>query len=165
MPGKRKISFVAVVAILYSGLFIYTGVVKLADPAAFRADLDGSPLASLSGLLVWIVPIFELILAGFLLVPSWWPRTIRLAVVLMAVFTLFFLFQVYAYPSAACGCGGFIERLDPLTHLLFNLGFIILGLLGISRSAQASKILRAQNSLPAAGKETPTAYKQMPANH
>jgi len=153
MPLKRKISFVAVVAVLYAGLFLYTGVVKLADPAGFRADLDGSLLAPLSGLLVWIVPVCELVLAGLLFVPPWRWWTMPAAVILLAFFTLFFLFLSYSYPAASCGCGGFIERMGPTLHLLLNITFIILGLYGINRSRSASKILRVQQVPPAAGKQ------------
>lgn len=150
------------VAFLYAGLFTYAAVYKLLDLPGFRNELnDSSALGSFSGVLSFGVPIAEIFLSVVLLIPRFRFPGMLLAVVLMGLFTGYILLLMNAGPSVSCSCGGFIQRLGPVRHLLFNLGFIVLGLSGIiseTKYRDYFKILRVQNSRPA-GQETGEAEK------
>lgn len=120
-------SFVQGISLLLILLMVYAAVAKLADFYNFRAGLEDSPIiAPFAPLLVWAVPITELIIAVLLLIPS-----LRLAG-LYASFTLMFLFTVYIivmvsfYDDIPCSCGGILEDMSWGVHIAFNSLFVFL---------------------------------------
>jgi uncharacterized membrane protein YphA (DoxX/SURF4 family) len=124
---KKKI-FLIIVAILYSLLYLYSGITKLAERGDFEAQLQLIKiLSSFSFVLSWLLPLLEIALSIGLLIPFLRIRAVLYSVLLMTVFTVYLLL-LHSEPGPACGCGGFIENLTPVYHLLFNFGFIGLGL-------------------------------------
>lgn len=129
---KIKNVILDIICVLYVLLFVYAAVSKLLDFENFRVQLGQSPLLSaFAGVIVWIVPVLELLIALLLVFKSW--RLIGL----FAAFTLMVMFTAYIYiilnysSFIPCSCGGILEKLGWTEHLFFNLVFIMLAAAGI----------------------------------
>lgn len=128
---KKAILAETIVALLVL-LFLYASFSKLFDLDQFRAGLGKQPLPPwLRAVLLWLLPPAEAA-AAVLMVPA---RT-RLAglaasTALMALFTGYVSgVLLHWFPWVPCTCGGVIGRLSWGQHLVFNLFFLSLGLLG-----------------------------------
>src|SRR4051794_4270379 len=120
--GKRK-KMVGAVAVFYGLLFLYSGWAKLDDLSGFRASLQDSPyLVAVAGVLVWVVPVVELLAVVALVVHRL--AGLLIGTGLMVAFTAYLLALLQAGPVLACGCGGWLERLPPPMHLAVN-GFYL----------------------------------------
>jgi uncharacterized membrane protein YphA (DoxX/SURF4 family) len=111
-------------------LFLYAAVSKLLDFETFTVQLAQSPLLSAyAGIIAWLVPGIEIVIAMLLMVPRL--RTIAL----YAAFTLMVMFTAYIYiilnfsDFIPCSCGGVLEKMSWTQHLFFNLAFIVLAAL------------------------------------
>jgi uncharacterized membrane protein YphA (DoxX/SURF4 family) len=113
-------------------LFVYASVSKLLDFENFQIQLGQSPLLSaFAGWVSWGVPIVEIVIALLLLVPKFRLVGLFAAFSLMVMFTSY-IFIILNYSSfVPCSCGGILEKMGWTEHLLFNIGFVILALIGI----------------------------------
>ncbi|MCO6148956.1 DoxX family protein [Flavobacterium sp. NRK1] len=128
----RKLSL-TIITTLYILLFVYAAVSKLLDFQDFRIQLGQSPLLSaFAGWLWWLVPLLELTIS-FLLATGL-ARTIALfaAYTLMVMFTAYIYIMINYSSYTPCSCGGVLEKLSWKSHLIFNLCFTALGLVGIA---------------------------------
>jgi uncharacterized membrane protein YphA (DoxX/SURF4 family) len=123
---------VRVICYLYMLLFTYAAFGKLLDFVNFKVQLGQSPLLSaFAEYISWAVPVTELIIVVLLAIPRF--RLIGL----FASFNLMVMFTAYIYiilnysSFIPCSCGGILEKLDWKEHLLFNLVFILLAVIGI----------------------------------
>jgi uncharacterized membrane protein YphA (DoxX/SURF4 family) len=138
------------ICLLYILLFVYAAVSKLLDFENFQVQLGQSPLLSaFAGLIAWLIPIIELILALLLFFPKW-----RL-IALFAAFSLMVMFTAYIYiilnysSFVPCSCGGILEKLSWTEHLIFNAVFLMLAAAGILIQASGDPKAH-RNSKPAA---------------
>lgn len=129
---KIKNVILDIIWLLYVLLFVYAAVSKLLDFENFRVQLGQSPLLSaFAGLIAWIVPVLELLIALLIVLKKW--RLIGL----FAAFSLMIMFTAYIYiilnysSFVPCSCGGILEKLGWTEHFIFNLVFIILAAAGI----------------------------------
>jgi putative oxidoreductase len=114
-------------------LFIYTAVSKLVDFDQFKAQMYNQTLPhEVATVLIWTLPGVE-ILGAMLLA---FERTRLIGFYLSSI--LMFLFTGYIslvlldfFSRIPCSCGGVIKSLDWKTHLVFNLFFLLLSILGI----------------------------------
>jgi hypothetical protein len=91
------------------GLLLWSGAVKLRDPAAFAADIANYRLLpSLAPVLAASLPMIEIVLGSALLfAPSVWRRGAALAAAaLLAVFTAALSQAVARGINVDCGCFG-----------------------------------------------------------
>src|SRR5258708_39663022 len=113
-------------------LFVYTGVVKLMDVHTVETELVSSSLVgAFAGVIAWVLPIGELLLALLLFVPRWRLWGMYLTVLLMTAFTGYVITLLFIDEGLSCSCGGIIEALTPKEHLLFNLSCVILSIVAI----------------------------------
>lgn len=117
---------------LYALLFIYAAVSKILDFENFRVQLGQSPLLSaFAAWLSWAVPISEIIFAILVL------NERTRAIGLFFCFLLMIMFSSYIYiilnysESIPCSCGGILEKMGWIEHLWFNIGFLVLAVIGI----------------------------------
>ncbi|WP_336094026.1 MauE/DoxX family redox-associated membrane protein [Leeuwenhoekiella sp. CH_XMU1409-2] len=113
-------------------LWIYAATVKLLEFEQFKVQLSQvSFLKPIAGLLVYIIPLVEYILAALLLV--WQTRRLGLigSAVLMSVFTVYIVGMISLSPQLPCSCGGIINNLTWQQHLLFNIGITALAITGV----------------------------------
>lgn len=133
---KTSVSFknivVDIICLLFVLLFVYAATSKLFDFENFKIQLGQSPL--LGAVANWIsitVPVLEIIIAASLLL-----KRIRL-LGLYACYLLMIMFTAYIYiilnysAFVPCSCGGILEKMTWEEHLIFNMCFIILAIIGI----------------------------------
>lgn len=131
---KDKAKFVIqITSSLLIMLFVYTAVSKLIDIKQFERQMHSQAFSyGTAGILIWTIPELE-ILTSFLLV---FDRT-RLAgfyisALLLSIFTGYIiLVLLHYYKHVPCSCGGVIKALGWKMHLVFNIFFLLLSVLGI----------------------------------
>lgn len=127
----RKIA-VDIVTFLYVLLFVYASVSKLLDYQKFSVQLGQSPmLTNYAKLLALSVPVVELIIACFLLLPKTRLIGLYAAYGLMVMFTTY-IFIITMYDDyVPCSCGGILESMGWSGHLVFNMAFVLLAVIAI----------------------------------
>lgn len=129
---KRKSTLVDIICYLFVLLFLYAATSKLIEYDKFQLQISKSPIITdYAHILVWMVPALEIIISIMLLVE----RTKMLG--LYAAFGLMLMFTVYIYAilnysdSIPCSCGGVLQKMTWDQHLIFNIIFVILGIIGV----------------------------------
>lgn len=127
-----KQSIVTIIALLYILLFVYAAVSKLLDFENFRIQLGQSPLlTAFASWVSWLTPMVELLIAVLLIFKKSRLMGLFSSTVLMSMFTVY-IFLILNYSDyVPCSCGGVLEKLGWTEHLIFNIVFTILGLLGV----------------------------------
>lgn len=127
-----KSSVAGLICYLYVLLFVYAAASKLLDFENFRIQLGQSPMLSVfAGSVAILVPALELFFSGLLLFPRWRLAGLFGAYTLMLMFTTY-IYVILNYSSfVPCSCGGILEKLDWNSHMVFNLAYTILAIIGI----------------------------------
>lgn len=113
-------------------LFLYTALSKLSEFAVFRHFLHSSPLIGRNaGIMAVLIPAGEILVALLLFLPATRRQGMLASLGLMLVFTAYLTYMLLFVPRLPCSCGGVISRLSWQQHLVFNVVFIGLALLGI----------------------------------
>ncbi|WP_367915794.1 MauE/DoxX family redox-associated membrane protein [Leadbetterella sp. DM7] len=128
-------------AVLLIILFSYTAIAKLMDVAEFERQLAGQQLPSWAKKpLVWLIPASELLLSVLLIIPSTRRLGFYGSALLMVLFTGYVGLVVFGFfKYTPCSCGGVLRSMDFGTHLVLNLFFLTLSLLGIYMSHSKNK--------------------------
>lgn len=121
-----------IVSALFVILFIYASLGKLQDFEKFRVQLGKSPLiTAYAGFIAWVIPTVEIVVAFLLIL-----KRFQL-IGLFASFTLMVLFTAYIFTILKfseyipCSCGGILQNMTWSYHLIFNLTFVALAVLGV----------------------------------
>ncbi|MER3374031.1 MAG: hypothetical protein RIM83_05280 [Allomuricauda sp.] len=128
----HKKDFVAIIAILYMLLFVYTASSKLMHLGVFRLRLERMPyIAPYAQWISWGLPFLELVIAGLLLFHGYRLIGLYASLILMFVFTGYIIAVLQFSDSIPCSCGGVISALGWKDHILLNSTFMLLALFGI----------------------------------
>jgi hypothetical protein len=146
---KRQVMLECVSALLIL-LFLYASVSKFLDFKTFFKEMNNQPLPnSWTPFLVWFIPCSEILLSLALL----FERTRLLgfygSLVLMGLFTIYaILILSHVFPYVPCSCGGVIKRLTWRQHLVLNLFFVTLSVIGViaQRKKSFHSIVLTKNS-------------------
>lgn len=134
MNSKTKIKeyFISGVSYAFILLFVYAAVSKGIDFENFKVQLGQSPLLNAyAGIIVWIIPILEIVLAVALAINPLRKIGLLASMGLMVMFTVY-IYLILNYSSyIPCSCGGILEKLDWNEHLYFNLAFALLAFLAL----------------------------------
>lgn len=135
-----KQGIVIIISYSYAFLFTYAAISKILDFNRFRIQIGQSPLLSaFAGIFSIAVPIIELIIVALLCIPKYRITALFSSFCLMVMFTAY-IFLILNYSSyVPCSCGGILEKMGWTEHLIFNLVFVILALVGIMLSGYDSK--------------------------
>ncbi|OOG75430.1 MauE/DoxX family redox-associated membrane protein [Flavobacterium sp. A45] len=132
LPVSQKNKIAEFICYLYILLFTYAAVSKILDFENFQVQLGQSPLLSaFAAYISYLVPIIELLIVILFVFPRF------RFVALFASFNMMLLFTAYIFiilnfsSFIPCSCGGILEKLGWKEHLLFNIVFIILAILGM----------------------------------
>lgn len=120
------------IALLHIALFIYAAANKILDFVNFQIQLAQSPLlSSFAESISYLVPAIEIIIS-FLLAFSK-TRLVGLygSFSLMVMFSVYIIIMTNFSPFVPCSCGGILEKMSWNQHLIFNIGFVILGFVGL----------------------------------
>ncbi len=121
-----------IICFLFLALWVYAATSKLLIYQEFEIQLSKSPFASnYSTLFVWMIPLTEYILAGLFLFPKYILSALYLSFSMMVLFTIYIVGVLNFSNVIPCACGGVITTLSWNEHLLFNILFIGLAILGI----------------------------------
>lgn len=132
MKPSVKAVIIDTVCWLYILLFIYAAVSKLLDFENFRIQIGQSPmLSSFAGIISWIVPSGELVIAGLLATPRTRRAGLLGAYTLMAMFTAYIFIMLNYSAFVPCSCGGVLEKMTWDQHLLFNIAFLVLAIVAV----------------------------------
>ncbi|MFD2101415.1 MauE/DoxX family redox-associated membrane protein [Flagellimonas iocasae] len=119
-------------SLLLTLLFVYTAVGKLIDLDTFQWRLARMPyISSFTSLISWGLPFLELVIAGLLWLPRYQIIALYGSLFLLASFTLYIALVLRYSDSIPCSCGGVISALGWTDHILLNVFFMTLSLLGI----------------------------------
>lgn len=127
-----KNNIVMAVSYLFILLFVYAAVSKLLDFETFKAQLDQfSVLNTFAVWVSWTLIILEMITAVLLCFEITRLSGLYISFVLMIMFTLYIVFILNFAPYVPCSCGGVLGSLGWKEHLIFNVFFIGIALIGI----------------------------------
>lgn len=114
-------------------LFVYASVSKLVDLKGFRHDINNQPFPNeWTVFLVITIPGIELVTVTSLIFEKTRRLGLYLSALLMSTFTLYtilILLRVFKY--VPCSCGGVLKLLTWPQHLVFNLLFVIISIIGL----------------------------------
>ena len=128
---KKIIPFA--VSIFFVILFCYAAISKVLDFENFQLQISASPLLNgFSQFLPYTIIIVEVLIAGLLCYRK--TRNIGLlgSFVLMLLFTGYIVLILSTSNNLPCSCGGILEKMSWHQHLYFNIGCVILSVIGLS---------------------------------
>lgn len=113
-------------------LFIYAGLNKLYEHVVFHAQLTTFPfLKYAEPALSWMLPILELAVAIFLVIPKLRLYGLYTSLILLVLFTVYLIVMITSGVNLPCSCGDVIAYLSWKQHIIFNLFFIIIAFVGL----------------------------------
>ncbi|MBT1688294.1 MauE/DoxX family redox-associated membrane protein [Dawidia soli] len=141
----KAINLLDIIVFSFVILFIYAATNKLATYDLFVAQLGKSPLImNYAPSIAWMIPTLELILAIALLIRKLLLAALFGCFTLMLTFTLYIGFIINFSPYVPCSCGGILNSLGWTEHMLFNIIFIVLAVLGIGLHAKQAALVAAE---------------------
>lgn len=130
----KKEIFLSILAGLIIALFFYVGFSKYLDMRGFREAMERQPLPlwSIKSVTLFL-PGVEILVALFLLIPKTRLVGFYASAILMFTFTMYVgLGMAKVFGNVPCSCGGVIHKLTWPQHLVFNIFFLGVALLGIA---------------------------------
>ncbi len=139
---KRKV-LTEIICLLFILLFVYAAVAKLLDFERFKVQIAQSPLLTdFSGFVAVFIPVLEIAVAVLLAVPKYRLAGLLCSFGLMVMFTTYIISILQFSEHIPCACGGVLQNLGWSEHLIFNLFFTLVAIVGVSFQRQ---ILKGQN--------------------
>lgn len=129
---KRQVMLECISALLIL-LFVYASVSKFLDFKTFIKEMNNQPLPnSWTPLLVWFIPCTEVLLSAALIFERTRLLGLYGSLVLMAMFSVYsIIVLLHGFSYIPCSCGGVIKRLTWRQHLVLNLSFVTLSVVGV----------------------------------
>ena len=129
---KKQVMLECISALLIL-LFLYASVSKFLDFKTFFKEMHNQPLPkSWTPFLVWFIPCSEILLSAALIFERTRLLGLYGSLILMGLFTIYaILILSHVFPYVPCSCGGVIKRLTWRQHLVLNLFFVTLSILGV----------------------------------
>jgi uncharacterized membrane protein YphA (DoxX/SURF4 family) len=130
---------VDIISFLFIVLFVYAAVSKLLDYHKFRVELGKSPmLIEFASPVSWAIPAIEIIISILLVVRKTRLYALYASFFLMTMFTAYIIAILNFSDYIPCSCGGVLQNMTWHQHLIFNVIFIFLGLIGILFQTKSS---------------------------
>ncbi|WP_214228468.1 MauE/DoxX family redox-associated membrane protein [Pedobacter sp. B4-66] len=131
---------VAIISGLFVLLFLYAAASKLIEYDRFQLQISKSPIITdFASVLVWMVPLMEIVISIMLLVNRTVLPGLYAALGLMCVFTIYIIGILNFAENIPCSCAGVFEWMDWRAHLVFNMVFIVIALIGIALKSNRNK--------------------------
>lgn len=116
----------------YIFLFIYAAFSKLIDFETFKVQLGQSPLISAyAEWIVYSIPATEIIISILLIIPRFRYLGLLSALGMMLMFTAYIIIILNYSSFIPCSCGGILSEMNWTQHLIFNIGFVIVAIIGL----------------------------------
>lgn len=131
---KSRKTIIDIICISLIILWSYAAISKLANLEKSHSEMLNQVFPIwMANIFYWLIPTLELSLCGLLLFTK--TRLIGLygSLFLMSSFTLYIaIVMTGIFGRVPCSCGGILKNMSYNTHLLFNLFFVVLALLGVA---------------------------------
>jgi hypothetical protein len=129
---RTKSVIIEFITMLYILLFVYAATSKLLDFDTFQVQLGQSPLLSaFAGWVAFGVPFLEFFIVLLLVFPKWRLIGLYAAFSLMVLFSAYIVVILNFSSFVPCSCGGILEEMSWKQHLVFNIVFVVLAIVGI----------------------------------
>lgn len=130
-PNSGKLLTQGVGALLII-LFTYTAVAKLSDLASFEGQMLNQPLPSwINRALIGGVPALEIAIVLLLIFKRTQRYGLMASAILMSAFTIYVGAVVFHFfGRVPCSCGGVLKSMSWEVHLIFNLAFTVMAVIG-----------------------------------
>ena len=138
---KRRGAIVEIISALFILLFLYTALSKSFEINSTTAVLEKTPRFSKNPQgIAWTVVVLEYLAAIALFMPRTRKLGLYTSLGLMTAFTGYIAYMMAFVPNLPCSCGGVISKMTWGQHLIFNMLFILLAIIGLLLSRRQSKI-------------------------
>jgi putative oxidoreductase len=129
---NRKI-ILEIISSLLILLFLYASASKFLDFSGFAGDMNNQPFPHwIKPWLLWGIPPLEVLISLALLFEKTRMAGLVASLALMLAFTIYsVLILLHFFRYVPCSCGGVIKKLTWGQHLVFDLFFVGLSLMGI----------------------------------
>lgn len=134
---KISTTSISIITYFFVLLFVYAAVSKILDFENFQVQIAQSPLlSSYAGITSYAVIIAELVISISLILPRYRLYGLYSSLGLMTSFTIYIYLIIHYSEFIPCSCGGILEKLDWNEHLIFNIGCVIIAIIGIFLSVK-----------------------------
>lgn len=131
---------VKIISWLFILLFFYAATSKLLDYEKFKAQMgQSSMLTPYVAFLAWAVPSFEVLIGLLLFIPRTMLIGLYASFTLMMVFTNYIAIMLVSGGKIPCSCGGILQNMTWFEHLIFNILFATIAILGIIMKTKVSE--------------------------
>lgn len=130
--GQIKSVLPEIIGFLFILLFVYAGLSKLIEFKDFQTQLGQSPLLGAFAIPIsYGVILLELLISILLVFQKTRLLALYSSYFLMVMFTAYIIIILNFTSFTPCSCGGVLEDLGWAEHLIFNIAFVFLGVMGI----------------------------------
>ncbi len=137
---KQRV-YIEIICFLFIVLFFYAAVTKLMNYEGFVGQIGKSPLLTrYANWVAWLIPTVELIITVLLASPRWRSIGLYASFGLMTLFTVYIIAILSYSNELPCSCGGILNTLDWNEHLIVNLFFVLLAVLGIKFNGKNQRV-------------------------
>ncbi|WP_301927813.1 MauE/DoxX family redox-associated membrane protein [Ferruginibacter sp.] len=132
VPAKTVLMAADAISAALLLLLLYAAISKLADHAGFISLLGRSPLLHpFAGIFAWLLPGTELAIAVLLFFTHTRLTGLYATLLLLSSFTVYLVYVLLFSSDVPCSCGGVLKQLSWPQHIVFNMFFILLSVIGI----------------------------------
>ena len=129
----KKSLLLEIISSLIVLMFVYAATSKLFNIPQFNFELHRQPLPKWSlPILLWSIPISEIATSILLIMPKTRALGFYGTLVLMISFSIYILLGILkVFDKVPCSCGGIIKYFNLREHLVFNLFFVLIAIIGL----------------------------------
>jgi len=132
LTKNQRDTIAEIISALFILLFVYAALSKIQDFEKFRVELGKSPiLNAFSGCMAFLIPGIELFIAAGLVIKHFQYIALYASFALMVMFSAYIVVILKFSSYVPCSCGGILENMTWTQHLVFNIGFVVLGAIAI----------------------------------
>jgi len=127
----KKNVIIEIISGLLAILFMYASLSKLLNYTTFRLQVSASPVINQFAAIVWILPVVEIMITAMLAVNYTRKYGLYASAFLLVLFTGYICCMLVFVEHLPCSCGGVLTKLTWKQHILFNMFFLSICLVGI----------------------------------
>lgn len=135
MGKKEKPTITDYCASLLIILLLYAALSKMFDYSTFRQQLGQSPLLKpqMVNLISIATPFSEVLISLLLMIKKYQLLGFYLSIILLSLFTTYIILLLKG-SFIPCSCGGILGKMDWNVHIVFNIFFIIIAVVGVLKT-------------------------------
>jgi cytochrome bd-type quinol oxidase subunit 2 len=129
---KKELILDTIVTLLIM-MFLYASFSKYFDFGQFKRAMYNQPFPGwFSTLLIIVLPPIEIVIAMLLYREQSRLKGFQASACIMSLFTLYIIAILsHVFPNVPCSCGGIIRLLTWPRHLIFNMFFLTITIIGL----------------------------------